>query len=340
MNQNMKKAWVGFDGFTDRLTHVVADKDNNTCYPTISDFSGRIRAAAGISCDLELTDSRICPGGNAPIMAQAMGRLGIDVTLAAAVGEGKVSSAFQPWQTYCRMIPLGESADTLALEFNDGKIMLADLSALDSLTWEKVKACYPPKQILSDISGTDLIALTCWSLLPHGDALFCSFRDEILAHCGSENNNPVIFFDPADMSKHSKDSIRRYGSLVASFRSFGQVVLGLNLNEGLTMADAYDLKELDHTALFAALYQKNIADVILIHPRNGCYVCDRNGVRWLEGDLVERPIVSTGGGDHFNAGFCAGVLSGLPIDEAVRQGMHVSHYFVKTGNSPMPEDIR
>lgn len=330
------RAWVGFDGFIDRLAHVVSSRNakGSNEYERIPDFADRLHASAGISCDLELNTISVAPGGNAPIMAQAMGRLGIDTTLVAALGENGLHPAYERWKERCRMISVGAPADTLALEFQDGKVMLADLKPLDELTWERVKARAGLETIRRDVRESQLVALTCYSLLAQAKDLWDGFRTEVLDALRDEGRDKTIFFDLADPSKHDAAWIRECCDTLAAYRVYGRTSLGLNYNEAVCLMKAYSIDPQDMETALAQLYEQRIADVLLVHPRNGCYAADAAGVRWHEGNLVEKPVISTGGGDHFNAGFCAALLKGYDTDAAVKAGMRVSHEFVKTGKTP------
>ena len=52
------------------------------------------------------------------------------------------------------------------------------------------------------------------------------------------------------------------------------------------------------------------------------------------GPFVQQPKISTGAGDHFNAGFCLGRVLGLNLDESLCVGTATSGYYVRTGVSP------
>jgi hypothetical protein len=73
-------AFVGLDGFVDEIIHVVDKRDDAENYhrlPTIDALAERIAKAAGRSTNIELVVERTKLGGNGPIMANALARLGI-----------------------------------------------------------------------------------------------------------------------------------------------------------------------------------------------------------------------------------------------------------------------
>jgi sugar/nucleoside kinase (ribokinase family) len=49
---------------------------------------------------------------------------------------------------------------------------------------------------------------------------------------------------------------------------------------------------------------------------------------------VREPKISTGAGDHFNAGFCLGRVLGLSLEESLCTGVAMSGYYVRTAQSP------
>lgn len=334
---HVKKALLGFDGFIDKLARVVAHQEGNvkSLFSTIPAFADRIAAAAGMSCDLELQVQCVSAGGNAPIMAQALGCLGIDATLVAAVGDQEPDAAFQPWESRCRMLPVGMPAHTLALEFGDGKVMLADLKPLTELTWERIVDRVGLDTLRREAAQCHLFGLTCYSLMAHAEEIWQGFRQDVLEFLPKSAEKPLIFFDLADMSKHDPLTIRRCVSILTAFRPYGETIVGLNQNEATHLMGCLGIEEGSLSRRIDRLRALDFADTVLVHPRDCCYVADGQGVRKWQGELVERPIVSTGGGDHFNAGFCAARLSGADNDGAARVAMRVSHDFVATGRTPI-----
>ena len=48
---------------------------------------------------------------------------------------------------------------------------------------------------------------------------------------------------------------------------------------------------------------------------------------------LQRTVISTGGGDNFNAGFCTGLLLGCDVRQCLLLGMGASGYYVGNGHS-------
>jgi sugar/nucleoside kinase (ribokinase family) len=77
----------------------------------------------------------------------------------------------------------------------------------------------------------------------------------------------------------------------------------------------------------------------VIHPRRCAAAATESGVARFAGPFVQRPLISTGAGDHFNAGFCLGRVLGLDLEESLCAGVACSGYYVRTAQSPSAEEL-
>jgi sugar/nucleoside kinase (ribokinase family) len=59
----------------------------------------------------------------------------------------------------------------------------------------------------------------------------------------------------------------------------------------------------------------------------------------VPGPYVEKPLITTGAGDHFNAGFATGQLLGLSPEGALALGVCTSGHYVRTAESPTFNDL-
>jgi sugar/nucleoside kinase (ribokinase family) len=50
-------------------------------------------------------------------------------------------------------------------------------------------------------------------------------------------------------------------------------------------------------------------------------------------------VITTGAGDHFNAGFCLGQLLGFDLTDSLACGVSTSGFYVQSGQSPSMEDL-
>ena len=59
----------------------------------------------------------------------------------------------------------------------------------------------------------------------------------------------------------------------------------------------------------------------------------------VEGPFIAKPLISTGAGDHFNAGFSFGRLIGGDLHQALQIGVATSGYYVRTAQSPNVDQL-
>ncbi|HLL90342.1 MAG TPA: PfkB family carbohydrate kinase, partial [Tepidisphaeraceae bacterium] len=122
------------------------------------------------------------------------------------------------------------------------------------------------------------------------------------------------------------------------------VTLGLNLKEAAEIADVLGLaKPADPDAAIeeTARQIRAAMDVhcVVVHPRKGAAAATAEESATFYGPFVDRPKISTGAGDHFNAGFALGRTLGFSIVESLCTGVATSGYYVRTAESPSAEKL-
>ena len=68
---------------------------------------------------------------------------------------------------------------------------------------------------------------------------------------------------------------------------------------------------------------------MVIHPTQFAAAADATGATHVIGPFTAKPKLTTGAGDHFNAGFCIGRLLGLPLDASLQVGVATSGFYVR-----------
>jgi sugar/nucleoside kinase (ribokinase family) len=58
------------------------------------------------------------------------------------------------------------------------------------------------------------------------------------------------------------------------------------------------------------------------------------------GPFTAKPKITTGAGDHFNAGFCVGRMLGLDLAASLQIGVATSGFYVRQAKSPRLEDLK
>lgn len=339
---DLGKAFVGFDGYVDSLYKVVKARsgDAKTPYADIPEFSTELMSRAGKSGGFELDRISVRAGGNAPLMAQGLQALGVPTTCVAAMGAPGLHASFGPLQAAgCQLLSVAEAASTVALEFDDGKFMLNDSLPFELLDWKALVQAAGLEKLRALVQGAKLIALVDWANMPHGTSLWQGVLEDCLAGSPSMAGRK-IFFDVADISRRSAEEVKALMPLLPRFKAHGEVTLGLNENEALKLADKLGLGKADGLeALGVKLLGAVPVDALVIHPRERA-VAFKGGQHWsVPGRVIAKPLLSTGGGDHFNAGYCLGLLQGLAPQQAAEMAVRVSGLYVEKGRSPRPADL-
>lgn len=333
------KATVGFDGYIDELVRVVQQGDSQsgyTYFPSISAFADRLQEAAGKSTDLETVTTDIKLGGNAPIMSNALACLGVDTTCIGAMGCPELRDVFREMATRCHCISLCEPAYTHALEFGDGKVMMANCKPLENLNWKNLKAFMGLDAIVSLFDNCQLIAMVNWSGIVGAGDIWDGISREVLPLL---QNKHRFFFDLCDPSKKSREDILSVLEKIQKFKAYGSVVLGMNENEALRVAGAMGASITVAEEAGKVIYSALPIDAVVVHPIDRCIAVTENGTVVQPGRVVENPRISTGGGDNFNAGFCLGQMLELDIADSMLLGIAVSGCYVQNGSSPDRKQI-
>jgi len=80
-------------------------------------------------------------------------------------------------------------------------------------------------------------------------------------------------------------------------------------------------------------------NTIVIHPTHYALAVSDAGSAVVAGPFTPRPLLTTGAGDHFNAGFCLGKLLGFDNALSVLTGVATSGYYVRTAKSPAISEL-
>jgi hypothetical protein len=337
---------IGLDGFVDEIVSVVDKRESATKFtrvPTIAAFGERIARAAGKSSNIELVVERTKLGGNGPIMANAMAAFGVPVSYIGCLGYPNIHPVFAELAGRADVHSIAEPGHTDALEFEDGKLMLGKLQPLKDVNWPNLVERVGKDRLLGLFSESSLIGLQSWTMLP--------FMSDIWEHVLAElcpqlapGKSRTIFFDLADPEKRESKDIAHALELVGRFQKFFATYLGLNEKESFEIAQVLGYKDraegedaVKNVAQF--IFEKlNIAGVV-VHPRAYAVTAAREGVAVVAGPFVEKPLISTGAGDHFNAGFCLGKLIGADNNIALQLAVGTSGYYVRTAKSPNVNEL-
>jgi sugar/nucleoside kinase (ribokinase family) len=341
-----KSAIVGFDGFVDTIVTPVARRhgqgENFTPMQSLTEFGQRIVAAAGKSTNIELFPRMDKLGGNGPIMANALLATGSRVTYIGALGSPAIHPVFAEMASKARAFSICDAAHTTAVECPDGKIMLGQMKCLDEITYRRICDVVGEAAFHQILGSADLVSLINWTMVPNMTAILVELVEQVLPKL--PKRDCIYFFDLCDPEKRSVEDLRAALAAMAKFAAFGRVTLGLNLKEAQQVYAALGFAavgedEASLRRMATDIRAKLALTTVVVHPRE-CAACATADGSWcVPGPFTTKPLITTGAGDHFNAGFATGQLLGLSPEACLAVGVCTSGHYVRTAKSPTLDDL-
>ena len=340
---NYAEVTAGFDGFVDNIAKVVKKVDSHrkyTYFQYISEYGAFIQDKKEKSCSIELEEQSIKIGGNMPIFANSIGNLGIKVNCIGAMGYPEIHDAFKDMSPSCSLYSVAKPGYCTALEFKDGKIMMATNNGLESMTWEAIKTLVGLDKIRRFFSSSNIIGMFNWSEIYTATSIWEGIiQDILLAH--QPDKKQVMLFDLSDCSKRDKSDISNAIKLIGKFREHYCVLLSLNENETQYVYEALyaDQHKPELESMGDRIYRTLCADILIV--RHLKYSIAWNGQAKHRSDNlnIESPKLSTGGGDNFNAGLCFAWLLGLDMPYALILAGAASSFYIKYGFSANKNEL-
>jgi len=342
-----KHALLGFDGFVDEIVRVV-DKRHSLAehseISTIAHFAERLSQAAGKSTNIELVVQKMKLGGNGPIMANALAVLGAPVTYIGNLGYPAVHPIFAELAKRTTVISFAPPCHTDALEFDDGKLMLGKIAPLNEITWENLMRHVGEEKLAQLLAESHLVGLLNWTMIPYMAEIWENILQRLCPQLPAASKSHFVFFDLADPAKRLAEDIRAALALIAKFQSYFQVILGTNEKESFEIADVLGIRQPDNQKASVMRMAEEIRAKlgirhVVIHPVQYAVAASASEVKLVDGPWDPKPLISTGAGDHFNAGFCLGRLLGLNLEMSLLAGVTASGFYVRTAQSPRIEDL-
>jgi sugar/nucleoside kinase (ribokinase family) len=338
-------AFVGLDGFVDDILRVVDKRESAeqfTAMHSIPQLAQRIGGAAGRSTNLEVVSHMTKLGGNGPIMANALASFGIRVTYLGLLGYPNLHPVFQEFAQRAEVHSIAEPGYTDALEFDDGKVMVGKHASLKQVTWPNIQSRYGRDKFAAKLGTASLVGFVNWTMLPYMSDVWDAVLQEVCP--GLNGPRRRIFFDLADPEKRTRQDILRALKLITKFQSYFDVTLGLNEKEAHEIGLVLDLPDHAHDPeslcqLATGIAARLAVDSLVVHPTKYAVAVSRGTVSAVKGLFTAKPKITTGAGDHFNAGFCLGKLLGLENSLALLVGVTNSGHYVRTAESPSVEQL-
>jgi sugar/nucleoside kinase (ribokinase family) len=337
---------VGLDGFVDTILHPVDARtgpDEFIRIGKIRDFADRIAAASGRSANLELVTKAVRFGGNGPLLANGLARLGMSVDYIGCVGLHDPHPAFGDFASRVRLHSIGWPGFTDAVEFEDGKLMLGKHESLRGISWDSMLERVPLPELKSLAANAQLIAWVNWTCIDRMSEIL----EQFLAQVAAELTGPkrMAFFDLADPAKRSQAALQGVLELIGAYQARFDVVLGMNFAEARKIAQALGLpapsEEASSALECAAALRISLGiEAVTIHQRRWAVAVTMRERVCAPSLFVPQPVTTTGAGDHYNAGFCLGLLGRASLDECVGSGLATAGRYIRTGSSPTLSELQ
>ncbi len=326
----------GFDGFIDSFIRMESPEE-------MSDFGTKVSAAAGIATSMSVHHEGDRFGGNGPLFASALdglfeGRIGL--TYCGALGAETVLPIFEEALATRtrRLVTLAEPAHSDCLEFVDGKVMLSDMRSCAEITLDRLIERAGAEALDEELRTATFLSAVNWGKLPHVGEIW-SWLGRRLGELGRKPKEIPFFMDLAEFQHRDGADIDGLLGRLGAITAQCETILSLNLKEGWQLAehlggDFVGKKDPEAVVDLCGMLRESVeVDTIVVHPNDGAAGADADEVVFVPGPVCKVPLISTGAGDHFGAGFLAGKLIGLDLAGSLFCGNASSGYFVRSGRT-------
>ena len=346
-NPTSKNAVVGLDGFVDKIVTPVDKRhgleDNFDPIETIGDLGSRISAAAGKSANIELYPRFDKLGGNGPIMANALLSLGLGVRYVGALGRPVIDPVFEEFAKKTNAVSLADPGITTAAEFKDGKLMFGNMRSLGEIDYDRILEVCGEGAFIDMIAKADVISVVNWTMIPKMTSILIGIVERIMPNLPPRDTRN-FFFDLTDPAKRSTEDIREVLQVISRFQAHAEVTLGLNFNEALQVSETLGLgkgerNEESLCRMATEIRRELEIACVVVHPVESAAAATKDGSWWTEGPFTENPKITTGAGDHFNAGFSSARLCGFSPLTSLALATCTSGHYVRTAQSPTPNQV-
>ena len=221
--------------------------------------------------------------------------------------------------------------------------MLCSITSYDEITAETLDRLLGTERMIEIIQTSQLCCLLNWTCLPGMNSILSWYLESILPQIGKDDGR-IFFFDLADPSMRSAQDLMEVLGLISQFEAFGRVILGMNLNEAQQVARTLDIPEPASEAdslcqALTAIRESLKIHTAMAHPTDFAACATPEGSWSVKGPHTTSPVITTGAGDHLNAGFCLAHMLGFSPEDALKLGVLFSGYYVRKAESPSLDDI-
>ncbi len=346
-NPTGKNSVVGLDGFVDKIVTPVDKRNglNQNFDPidTIDSLGARISAAAGKSANIELFPRFDKLGGNGPIMANAHVSLGLNVRYVGALGLPSVDPVFKDFADKTNAISIANPGITTALEFKDGKLMFGNTSSLEEIDYPRIIQVAGEGAFIDMLAKAELVSIVNWTMIPKMTSILLEVVEKIMPNLPPIDTRN-FFFDLTDPAKRSSQDLLEVLKVISRYQAHAEVTLGLNYNEALQVCETLGIKgggkDQENLCNISTEIRRNLEiSCVVVHPTESAACSTKDGSWWTEGPYTENPKITTGAGDHFNAGFTSARLCGFSPLTSLALATCTSGHYVRTAQSPSTSQV-
>lgn len=340
-------ALLGFDGTVDVICKPVESRRDTggqfTPFSKMRDFGQRVIDADGKSAIVEIVNELEKIGGNGPIMANALAETGVAVDYIGPLGSPDIHPAYEAFARRVKVHSVHPPAVTHALEFPNGKLMLAAISTYEDINATTLQATLGEESMRGLLQKSQLCCLLNWTCLPGLESILSWYLEKLLPGVAQDEGR-IFFFDLADPSMRSNQDLRRVLQLIRGFEKFGRVTLGMNLNEAQQVCRTLQIPEPESAPASVCAALEKIRNELgihtaMAHPTDFAACATAEGSWSVSGPHTKTPRITTGAGDHLNAGFCLAQLLEFSPEEALKLGVLFSGYYVRMAKPSSLGDI-
>jgi hypothetical protein len=266
----------------------------------------------------------------------------VKVTYVGALGYPTMHPVFDDFAAGADVHSIAPPGVTDAYEFEDGKVLVGKTVQLGEITWENIQLRVGEKLFADKLFCSDLVAFVNWTMIPFMSDIWEAVQKELCP--AVKGTRRRIFFDLADPEKRTHDDLRRALELIEGFRSYFEVILGLNEKEAREVGGALGLGAETGSRRALGQLARNIrkatgVDTLVVHPVTYAAAVTGDECAIVDGPFIATPLITTGAGDHFNAGFCLGKVLGFDDEMSVLVGVAASGFYVRSAHSPRIPDL-
>lgn len=330
---------VGFDGYIDSILKVRKSIGpmGDSYFSTMQEFGAYIQAKAKKSCSLELRQLTEKLGGNMPIFSQALSGMNVKLNCIGAMGFPKVLPIFSPLEESNHLVSVCQPGTCQALEFDDGKLMLARNEDIEAMDFALLKHRVGLDQLINLAEKSDLLAFLNWSELQGSSSIWQGYLEEVFPKLSGEKRR--LFVDLSDCSHKSREDICEMLELLQAFTAYTELTLSFNRNEVECVARAVNIPGDSTEEIASGLYHMIGCKKLIVHLVDSSCCVYNGSIAVQRNRHIAKPVLSTGGGDNFNAGFVYALLNGFGPEECMTVANGFSSYYVSHGKSPGKEEL-